>query len=41
MKRSKSALAKDRKYTSSQKWEKSYTKKRKSSVKKYSGKKKK
>jgi hypothetical protein len=41
MKRTKSALKRDRKYTSAEKWEKAYTKKRKSSTKKYVGKKKK
>ena len=37
--RTKSALAKDRKYTSQQKHEKTYTKKRKSAVRKYKKKK--
>jgi hypothetical protein len=37
-KRSKAALAKDRKYTSDEKWEKAYTKKRKSAVTRYKGK---
>lgn len=37
-KRSKSALAKDRKYTSKEEHEKSYTKKRKSAVVRYKGK---
>jgi hypothetical protein len=39
MKRTKSALAKDRKYTSQQEHEKAYSKKRKSAVVKYKKKK--
>ena len=41
MKRTKSALKRDRKYVSAEKWEKAYSKKRKSSIKKYATKKKK
>ena len=37
-KRSKAAIAKDRKYTSDEKWEKAYAKKRKSEVVRYKSK---